>query len=280
MKDPKVLLGVCHTQFVFADFMTSMYSLRVPKGTDALFMPGTTLIDQARNEICRMAIQGDFTHIFFMDSDQVFPRDALMNLLAADKDIVSGIYPQRSFFMKPVIYKFAKDPKPGEKKKEFILDWDEKGGPFEIDGCGAGCLLVKTDVLRKIGEPYFLISQGKGTTKDVYMGEDFFFCLKSKEAGFKIWADPSVYCGHLDVFEFTIEEFQLQRDRKKSFLKSAPMEKFKVKCLFCGKEFEDTMEGELLFEFQNNPNYPSPITKCPHCEMDQPFLRNPEKAMK
>ncbi len=61
---------------------------------------------------------------------------------------------------------------------------------IECDGVGCGCLLIHRSVFEKIKPPYFVMNQGK------YGGEDFYFCRKAKRAGFKIYADPGVLCGH------------------------------------------------------------------------------------
>jgi len=262
MEEPRVLIGVPHTQFMFSDFAVSMTNMHRPSEHCRVMWVGQkTLIDHARNSVCEVAINNDFTHVFFMDSDQTFPADALMHLLEHDKDVVSGIYPQRSFFMKPVMYRTNRKT----KKMEHIIEWPNK--LFPIDACGAGCLLVKTEVLRKLKKPWFLITE---TNVGGYVGEDFYFCKKVKEAGFNIWCDPRVQCGHVDLVEFTIEDFIKQRDRKREY--ENKKKSFTVKCMFCKKEFTDTMEGDLLYEYENNKDTPAPIADCPHCGKQTPFV--------
>ena len=234
MTQPKVLIGVAHTQTVYADFMWSLMSVmgQAPAGTEILPIGSKTLIDAARNQIAITAIDSRFTHVLFLDSDQTFMPDALNKLLSRDKDVISGIYPQRTFFLHPVIYAKGVDKESDRAGYKHIISWDIKGGPFEIDMCGAGCLLIKTSVLQKIGEPFF--SSGVNS-EGQYKGEDVYFCEKVKNAGYKLYADPTVTCGHLDTIEFTIEQFLAQRDRKKIFLKANPKEAFTVKCKHCKK---------------------------------------------
>jgi GT2 family glycosyltransferase len=64
----------------------------------------------------------------------------------------------------------------------------------ECDGVGGGCLLVHRQVLDAIEPPWF--EYNKGT----FVGEDFYFCRKAQEAGFKIYADPSVLVGHYSEY--------------------------------------------------------------------------------
>ena len=235
-----------------------------------MFIGSKTLIDKARCEMAEQAVQGGYTHIFFMDSDQTFERDTLVRLIEHDKDIVTGIYVQRDAFMKPNIYR--REPKPEETRKlyEHIYEWDENAKLIEVDGCGAGCLLIKTDALKKMEQPYFAIQ----TSRDAYIGEDIYFCELAKKAGLKIYCDTHVRSGHMDFSEFTVEEFELQRDKRKGFFKSVGETKeVPVTCVHCGKEFTDTIEGELLYEFYHAPKMLPLVTTCPHCKKDMPFSR-------
>jgi GT2 family glycosyltransferase len=61
---------------------------------------------------------------------------------------------------------------------------------FEIDGCGMHFTLIRRDVMEAFGPPWFLM-QGKTGA-----GEDFWFCKKARDAGFKIYTDLSVQTAH------------------------------------------------------------------------------------
>ncbi len=63
-----------------------------------------------------------------------------------------------------------------------------------IDGCGFGCVLIKTEVLRKVGYPQFTYHHAIRIEDTV--SEDVDFCRKARANGFSIWADTSVRCGH------------------------------------------------------------------------------------
>jgi len=262
MVESKVLIGVCHVQQVFADFMWSLIALDKPPRTELMPVGTKTLIDSSRNSITEAALRGGFTHVFFMDSDQTFPPFALTRLLSRDKDIITGIYPHRSLHAEPTIYSSIDG---GYKK---MIEWDPNGGPFEIAACGAGCLLIRTEVLRKIGRPHFKVVNNLENNE--YLGEDMWFCRRAKEEGFHIFADPEVTCGHIDVIEFTIEMFMAERDRVKNF--STMVKKFPVKCEKCGHDFEDTMEGEMLHTYLfDKKNCPKLTTVCPKCNHEQEF---------
>jgi SAM-dependent methyltransferase len=171
-------------------------------------------VDVARNKIVSR-LEKDW--IFFMDSDQTFPPETLTRLLSWDLPVVSGLYFKTPGLPVPHCYKYAWEK--GGKTEEFnehsymaligtiqeylskFGDKIKKGEPtalipasradlIECDGIGGGCLLVHKRVFEAIEPPYFKCSPNSN------LGEDFYFCRKVQEAGFKIFVDPGIICGH------------------------------------------------------------------------------------
>jgi hypothetical protein len=156
-------------------------------------------IDQVRNLIADWVVKG-FDYLFSVDSDIAFAPDTLQKLLAHDKDLVSGLYIQR---------------KPGQHILE-LYEPNEQGGvsniPYDkikgrglvkIAGCGFGCVLVKTQVLRTIGYPQFKYHSAIDHKNTI--SEDVYFCRRAKETGFELWADTSILCRHIGSTVFTVE---------------------------------------------------------------------------
>jgi len=167
-------------------------------------------VDVARNYLAKIL---DRDWLFFMDSDQTFPDGALQRLLSWNLDIVSGVVFQRGGKPIPMIYKYAFEKDKGnyytpmvKEIKEYLdmqkAELNEKEqaiclppyGVLEVDGVSAGCLLINHRVFDELEEPYFKVT-GES------FGEDFYFCRKAQAAGFKIYADPSVMCGHFSTYE-------------------------------------------------------------------------------
>lgn len=185
----------------------SFVHLKKPPGsrlTKAKNLPA----DTARNQIAKQ-LEKDW--LFFMDADQMFPPETIEHLLGWKLPIVSGLYFKAVGEPIPHAYRFSKYEDGQylyyslvEPVFEYLTRYSEeiKAGEtavciptrrtdlIECDGVGAGCLLVHKDVFKAIEEPYFLYSDG------AFGGEDFYFCRKVKEAGFKIYLDPGVICGH------------------------------------------------------------------------------------
>ncbi len=186
----------------------SFLEMKKPRGTRLTKVKGVSA-DIARNEIINK-IEKDW--IFFMDSDQTFHPESLMRLLSWDLPIVSGLYFKTPGKPVPHCYRFSHTDESESQAyaplTEEVFDFvnryqDEvtqgqpaivlpahKGDLLECDGVGGGCLLIHRRVFEAIEPPYFKYTDGTAG------GEDFYFCRKVQEAGFKIFVDPGVICGH------------------------------------------------------------------------------------
>lgn len=190
-----VLIAVPTDKYVEPETFKSIYDLNVPNGYEVHFQIATgTQVDQIRNLIADWATR--FDYLFAVDADMSFAPDTLERLLSHDKDVVSGLYIQR---------------KPGQHILEIYRNGrnvpysDIKGkGLVEIDGCGFGCVLVKSEVIRAIGYPQFVY---KSALDHAYtVSEDTYFCSKATQLGFKVWADTTIKCGHHGASVFYVDD--------------------------------------------------------------------------
>jgi len=116
----------------------------------------------------------------------------LIKLYNANKDIVSGVYMQR-------------------KEDKQILELYKGGtnishnelthGLMEVDGCGFGCVLVKSSVFNEMKYPHFVYKSALNHNNTY--SEDTYFCDRAREQGFKIWVDTTLVCGHKGSYEYT-----------------------------------------------------------------------------
>lgn len=168
--------------------------------------------DVARNQIIN-ELEKDW--LFLMDADQTFAPETLDKLMSWDLPIVSGLYFKSPGAPYPHCYQYAYQGSANQEKNahfyspivnpiaHFLLKHKDKlkGGEaiilpstkedlIECDGIGAGCILVHRRVLDAIEPPWFQYNEGTN------IGEDFYFCRKVQAAGFKIYVDPGVICGH------------------------------------------------------------------------------------
>lgn len=194
-KMKKILIAIPTARYIEPETFKAIYDLDVPDGyeTEFQFFFGYN-VDQVRNLIAHWAQRYDY--LFSVDSDIVMPRDTLAKLLKHDKDLVTGMYIQRI----PGTHALELYGLGGRIPYEAI-----KGqGLVEIDGCGFGCVLVKSEVFRAVGYPQFVYHSAIDH-KDT-ISEDTDFCRKAKEKGFKIFVDTSIKCGHKGTTWFNVDD--------------------------------------------------------------------------
>lgn len=150
---------------------------------------------EARNIIIKMAVDGNFTHVLFLDDDMEFPQDLLTRLIAHDKDVVTALYLKRDFPHIPCLF----DDVAGDKGHcKFMLLTGEnvpKEELIPIVNCGFGSVLIKTEVLKALDQykPYY-VTLGE-IQKDGWC-DDVAFFNKVRAAGFQLYCDMSLHCGH------------------------------------------------------------------------------------
>lgn len=152
----------------------------------------------ARTRLAQKAIDENYEYIFWLDDDMVLPPNTIPKLLSFQKDIVTALYHQKGGEYLPNIYVYkGYNNKTGWYDYNNIVLWEEDT-LVEVEGCGFGTMLTKTDVFRNIKKPWF---------RDVGGGEDFYFCRKALKAGYKIYCDTSLQAGHLTVTGITTRHF-------------------------------------------------------------------------
>ena len=205
----KILIAIPTAKYIESETFKSIYDLEVPMGykTDFQFFYGYN-IDQIRNLIADWAQKYDY--LFSVDSDIVMPSDTLKKLIEHNKDIVTGMYIQRI----PGTHALELYDKNGRIPYNLI-----KGkGLLEIDACGFGCVLVKSEVFKTVGYPQFVYHSALNHRDTI--SEDTDFCLKAKNKGFKIWVDTSIKCNHIGNVWFNVEDNQETETEEKTKLRN------------------------------------------------------------
>jgi hypothetical protein len=170
---------------------------------------GCSVVSRVRNIIAKDFLDSDCTDLMFIDSDINFNADDIFRLMAWNTDPKKGIV--------------AGIPVARKKQKTFIthLETDGEGNVF-MDKMGlvqatkvaTAFMLIRKEVFPAIKamipdleyaderggvlDSYFDFS----SRKDGYMGEDFLFCERARQAGFEIWIDPTIKLGHMGIEEF------------------------------------------------------------------------------
>lgn len=197
-----IAIGRLHIGAVLPEWLTAWEELKKPAKPDGkpdwvTWTAQRQVVHHARNEIVKATLTRypEATHLFFIDDDVCVPPDGLLRLLSHNLPVVTGLYVQRAAPMLPVVYRRDK-----EGHHTHITKFCE--GLQEVDACGAGCLLIRTDVLRAIeetGERWFDYTGG--------ISEDLSFCSRVKALGYPIVLDFDVKCTHLGILAASYEMF-------------------------------------------------------------------------
>jgi hypothetical protein len=212
--DPSVSSSVVH--WVRNDLVTNLYKSRKP-----------------------------FHYTLLIDDDIVPPKDALVKLLAWDKDIIAGACTVRQdppmpnfrmYYPDEMTYRTAKDWRALSPEGKVVKD-----GLIEVGGVGTGFMLIKREALETVGEYYLScrherdwfgldgerlarIEKGrrdlaartlnqwwfeflKQPLGEGEFGEDISFCFKATQCGLKVWVDTSVRCGHVGSYAYSLDDF-------------------------------------------------------------------------
>lgn len=141
----------------------------------------------------------DYDYLMWIDSDIVFQPTDFEKLLRRDLDIVGGVYLMDNNTNYAVVKNWDVKYFQTNGMFEFMERSDIAGqtDPIEVCYTGFGFLLIKRGVFEKLEYPWFephVTDFGNGV-KD-FASEDVSFCIKARDAGFKIHIDPTVQLGH------------------------------------------------------------------------------------
>ena len=185
------------------------YTIKTTKHDIDLFTSSGTLIFNQRNNLVKTALDIKADYLLFVDADMRFPKDTLSILMAHDKDIIGVNATTRSEPVKPT----AKNMHINE---DGSIDWmpiysNAKTGIEKADGIGCGVMLIKRKVVEELEEPYFYFEQLPGNR---ILGEDIYFCVKAKDAGFDTWVDHdlSKYIKHIGQYVYGWHNIEIPKD--------------------------------------------------------------------
>jgi len=161
-------------------------------------------LDSARCELVKKAKESGASHIFFWDDDIVLPSETIERLLQHDRDIVTGLYFKRLAPYTPVVY----DKENDKRQYRSFVDYPDDGRLIDVKAAGLGCMLIKLDVFDSIVSDWFRWGESRGSNKDLFVGEDIWFCEQARQAGFRVYLDSGLKCGHVGELVVTEKMFR------------------------------------------------------------------------
>ena len=179
----------------------------------AIVLNGHSVIQMARNRVLREFLKTDSEMLVWIDSDISWDPMDLLKLCLHDEEVVGATYRK----------KVATTTEFTVQLKRGNLDADDRG-LLEVDRIGTGFLRVTRkaledltkdcnhlDLHNKANETHTIGGSGKyqdsqtefihnvfevGIYKGEFLSEDYIFCEKLKEKGYKIMMDTKIDLGH------------------------------------------------------------------------------------
>ncbi|WIM87241.1 hypothetical protein PT015_20680 [Candidatus Mycobacterium wuenschmannii] len=215
--------GLCHGSYAGSMFQLATLSMTAGLSLQYAHLMNESLITRARDSLAQDFLQTDCTHLMFIDSDIGFDAGDVLTLLAADKDIVCGLYPRKEINWARVAAAARDGVAPDELYQHTgSLVANTLAGPkvdggedfLEVANAGTGFMLIKRAVLEGLIDkvPAYragdaVLHQFFGTSIDPESGaglsEDFHFCKLARANGYRVWVAPNVALTHTGSYQFS-----------------------------------------------------------------------------
>ena len=198
--DQHIALAVrCYQWTVGVPFMNSALESQLAfasKGVpfSVLARCGDCHNDDAMNALFKDFLDGPYTDFVSIDADEGWRADDLLRICGHDRDIVGAAYVKK------------------QEKEEYTIQiasdeiHTDADGLVEAHALGSGFIRFRREVVQAMwdaAEEYEEPVTGR-VLKMMWFrapgrmrwGADFYFCLRAKELGFKVYVDPDVTIQH------------------------------------------------------------------------------------
>jgi hypothetical protein len=170
---------------------------------------GCSVVSRARNLLVKDFLESDATDLMFIDADINFDPQDIFRLLA--------------WVSEPNIGIAAGIPCARKVEKTYIVTLDEENNQLTMNGMGlvrakrvaTAFMMIKREVLEKLVKDnpqwHYWDDKTERTLSAVfdfqvkdnsYVGEDYLFCDRARDAGFEVWVDPTIKLGHMGTIEY------------------------------------------------------------------------------
>jgi len=181
------------------EWFMAMQTMNMPIATNLTYFTTMDMeIGKARNAIAEKALEMGTKYVFMIDDDTAPPNFAARKLIYEleqhdDAMVCAGIYCSKEDPPFPIVFM--------DQGRGAHWDW-LAGDVFPCYGIGTGCMMIKTEVFRKIEAPWFCTVDKEPVDAQNFshkMTDDLYFCDKVRQAGYKILAHGGVNAVHWDA---------------------------------------------------------------------------------
>jgi hypothetical protein len=244
----KVFIGTpCYGGMITADYFKSCMQLVALAASEKIELQfGTigneSLITRARNTLVQLFMDGDYTHLLFIDADLAFNPESVIRMLQFNKDVVTGVYPRKTIDWIKVKKRLKENPEMSEDELlasslQYNLNVknpdkiEVQEGFIEVMDGATGFMLIKRNVFERMATTYpelkFIPDQHINQSHDKefeyhktskwnytffdtmieprskrYLSEDYAFCRLWQNMGGKIYSDILSGMTHYGNYSF------------------------------------------------------------------------------
>lgn len=225
--------GLVHQGYMLSVLKLAHSPLAREVGFTLELLGHDSLVTRSRNTLlARFMAQPGATHLLFVDADIAFEPEQLGRMLAADKELVAGLYPVKlARWDEAARARLRQGEDPASAPLRFVGS-PCTGAEAERDGdfvtgthAGTGFMLIRRDLVARMIEAYpetryrridaadpampqgsechalfdCMIEPETGT----YLSEDFTFCRRWRAIGGTLWLDTRGRLTHVGAHDFT-----------------------------------------------------------------------------
>lgn len=189
----------------FANSVIQTIKLAARHGIDVapILMSYDALVQRARNDIVKLALENDFDDLLMIDDDEEWDPAHAIALLQHQVDVVGAAVRKKTDDAELYNVKAASLPLQGDATRKLWI----------VDAIGTGFLRLTRRALGALwncSEEY-LDDYGQhcrmvfnvGVIGGRLWGEDTFMCQKLTQAGFKIHVDPTITVAHIGMKKYS-----------------------------------------------------------------------------
>jgi hypothetical protein len=163
-----------------------------------VFMSYDALVQRARNDLFRLAVEGEYDDMIFIDGDLEWNPMWIMELLGRSEDVIGGTYRKKTDEAEMYV----------AKTKNLELS---ENGLIKVDGLGTGFMKMNRKAFMALwesSEPYQNEGREGRLVCDIKIvdgnlcSEDVVLSQKLTALGYDLWLAPHMTCVHIGTKKF------------------------------------------------------------------------------
>lgn len=163
-----------------------------------VFMSYDALVQRARNGLFKLAVEGDYDAMIFIDADMEWNPEWIMEMLEREEHVIGGTARKKTDDEELYV----------AKTRDLTI---HDNGMIKCEGLGTGFVKLSKDAVHAVwdmSEPYTnngktgrMVCNVEIVDGELY-SEDTAMFRKLKDLGFDLWLAPHMTCGHVGTKKF------------------------------------------------------------------------------